>query len=104
MVAYTCTPERKQTKCLSKGVYFLNVLAKCHWRPYYEIQVLYHDTLPCAALKKIINACKGNNISFCKASYQSTIRVSNSLAPVHSSGPTFAGPDLGLNCCDDTNR
>ena len=43
-------PERKQTKCLSKGVYLQNVLTKCHWRPYYEIQV-YHDTLPCATLK-----------------------------------------------------
>ena len=56
LVAYTCMPERKQTKCLSKGVYFQNALAKCHWRPYYEIPVLYDDTLPCATLRKM-NQC-----------------------------------------------
>ena len=64
LVAYTCMPERKQTKCLSKGVYFQNVLAKCHWRPYYEIQVLYHDTLPCAALRKMNQCMLGKHYFF----------------------------------------
>ena len=63
LVAYTCMPERKQTKCLSKGVYFQNVLANVTGVHNYEIQVCIYNPY----FEQMVGQIYPNELQFNKA-------------------------------------